>query len=284
MNYRHAYHAGNFADVLKHSVLALVITHLKLKDTPFRIIDTHAGAGLYDLGGVEAGKTGEWHAGIGRLLSRDAPTLPTPIATLLDPYLSAVRNLNAGGMLVTYPGSPRLALALMRPQDRLIANELHADDALALAAALRRDRRAKILQLDAWIALKSLLPPRERRGVVLIDPPFEQRDELEHLMRGLREATRRFATGTYLLWFPIKDIRKIADFRKTVANEFPLALSVELLVRAPRDPDTLNGCGLLAINPPHSLRAKLDSLVPFLAERLAQARGASGAVTHLGAP
>ena len=135
MNYRHAYHAGNFADVLKHSVLALVIAHLKLKDAPFRVIDTHAGAGLYDLGGVEAGKTGEWRDGIGRLLGDDAPSLPTPVAALLDPYLSAVRDLNAGGMLVTYPGSPRLALALMRRQDRLIANELHADDATSLSGS-----------------------------------------------------------------------------------------------------------------------------------------------------
>ncbi len=283
MNYRHAYHAGNFADVLKHSVLALVIAHLKLKDAPFRVIDTHAGAGLYDLGGVEAGKTGEWRDGIGRLLGDDAPSLPTPVAALLDPYLSAVRDLNAGGMLVTYPGSPRLALALMRRQDRLIGNELHPDDATSLVAALHRDRRAKILQLDAWIALKSLLPPRERRGLILIDPPFEQRDELEQLMQGLREATRRFATGTYLVWYPIKDTKKIAAFRKAVANEFPRALSVELLVRAPRDPNTLNGCGLLAINPPHTLHAKLDTLLPFLAERLTQAHGASGTVTHLGA-
>ena len=283
MNYRHAYHAGNFADVLKHSVLALVIAHLKLKDAPFRIIDTHAGAGLYDLGGVEAGKTGEWRGGIGRLLGRDAPLLPAPVAALLEPYLSAVRDLNAGGMLVTYPGSPRLALALMRPQDRLIANELHADDAKTLVAALHRDRRAKTLELDAWIALKSLLPPRERRGLILIDPPFEQRDELEQLRQGLREATRRFATGTYLVWYPIKDTKKIAAFHKAVANEFPRALSVELLVRAPHDPDTLNGCGLLAIHPPHTLHAKLDTLLPFLAERLTQAHGASGTVTHLGA-
>jgi 23S rRNA (adenine2030-N6)-methyltransferase len=283
MNYRHAYHAGNFADVLKHSVLALVIAHLKLKDAPFRVIDTHAGAGLYDLSGVEAGKTGEWHDGIGRLVGPNAPPLPTPIGALLDPYLSAVRDLNVSGMLATYPGSPRLALALMRPRDRLIANELHANDAAALASALRRDRRAKILELDAWIALKSLLPPRERRGLILIDPPFEQRDELERLTQGLREATRRFATGTYLLWYPIKDREKIAAFRNAVAREFPRALSVELLVRAPRDPDTLNGCGLLAINPPHTLHAKLDTLLPFLVERLAQARSASGAVTHHGA-
>jgi 23S rRNA (adenine2030-N6)-methyltransferase len=280
MNYRHSYHAGNFADVLKHVVLSLVIEHLKLKEAPFRVIDTHAGAGVYDLTGVEASKTGEWRNGIGRLLGPDAQPLPAPVVALLDPYLSAVRTLNANSMLSRYPGSPRLALALMRPQDRLIANELHPDDALALAISLGRDRRTRILQLDAWIALKALLPPRERRGLVLIDPPFERRDELEQLTRGLREATRRFATGSYLLWFPIKDIRKIAAFRKIIVTEFPRALSMELLVREPRDPGTLNGCGLIAINPPHTLHAMLDTLLPFLADRLAQAHGASGFVSH----
>jgi len=283
MNYRHAYHAGNFADVLKHTVVALVIAHLKLKDSPFRVIDTHAGAGLYDLAGIEAGKTGEWRDGIGRLLGPDAADLPVSMVTLLDPYLAAVRDLNPDGVLARYPGSPLLALALTRPQDRLIANELHTADAAALAAALRRDRRAKILHLDAWIALKSLLPPRERRGLILIDPSFEKRDEFERLTQALRQATRRFASGTYLLWYPIKDVSKIAAFRNAVAGELPRALSVDLMIRAPRDPGKLNGCGLLAINPPHTLHAKLDALLPFLVERLAQGGGASGAIRHLGA-
>jgi 23S rRNA (adenine2030-N6)-methyltransferase len=283
MNYRHAYHAGNFADVLKHAVLALVVTHLKLKDAPFRVIDTHAGAGLYDLAGMEASKTGEWRAGIGRLLGPNAAPLPDPIAALLDPYLSVVRDLNADGALSKYPGSPRLALALMRPVDRLIANELHPADAPTLHTALAGERRAKILALDAWVALKSLLPPRERRGLVLIDPAFEQRDELERLTLGVREAARRFATGTYLVWYPIKDAKKITAFRSAIAAECQRGLSVELRVRAPRDSDTLSGCGLIAINPPYTLRGKLDALLPFLVERLAQGSGAAASVTPLGA-
>lgn len=280
MNYRHAYHAGNFADVLKHAVVALVIAHLKLKDMPFRVIDTHAGAGLYDLAGIEAGKTGEWRNGIGRLLGPDAPPIPAPIVAMLGPYLAAVKSFNPAGALASYPGSPCLALSLMRPQDRLIANELHAADGAALATALRRDRRAKVLQLDAWLALKSLLPPRERRGLILIDPPFEQRHEFARVTHGLREATRRFATGTYLLWYPIKDVKTVATFRNAITSEFANALSVELLMRAPQAADTLHGCGLLAINPPHTLQAKLDALLPFLADRLGQGRGAAGTVTQ----
>lgn len=281
MNYRHAYHAGNFADVLKHAIAALVIEHLKLKATPFRVIDTHAGAGLYDLTGAEAGKTAEWHDGIGRLLGRGAPALPASVAALLDPYLRAVRELNAGAQLTRYPGSPRLALALMRPQDRLIANELHPDDAGALTRALQGDRRAKVLQLDAWIAIKSLLPPPERRGLVLIDPPFEQRSEFENLLQGLRDATRRFATGTYMAWYPIKDVKRVAAFRRNAAAAFPQALSAELVVRTPHRPDALNGCGVLLLRPPHTLRASLDTVLPFLADRLAQGRGAEGVVTEL---
>lgn len=283
MNYRHAYHAGNFADVLKHAVLALVVTHLKLKDAPFRIIDTHAGAGLYNLAGVEAGKTGEWREGIGRLLGPDAAPLPGPIAALLDPYFSVVRDLNTDGALSWYPGSPRLALALMRPVDRLIANELHPADAATLHNALAGERRAKILALDAWVALKSLLPPRERRALVLIDPAFEQRDELERLTLGVREAARRFATGTYLIWYPIKDAKTITAFRSAIAAECPRGLSVELRVRAQRDFNTLSGCGMIVINPPYTLRGNLDTLLPFLVERLAQGSGAAASVIPFGA-
>lgn len=281
MNYRHAYHAGNFADVLKHAVLALVIEHLKLKDAPFRVIDTHAGSGLYDLEGEQAGKTGEWRDGIGRLQG-DSP-LPPDAAAVLAPYLGAVAAVNAPGVLRYYPGSPWLALALMRASDRLVANELHPEDAASLAASVARDRRAKILELDGWVAIKSLLPPKERRGVVLIDPPFEVPDEFERLRLGLREAVRRFATGTYLLWYPIKDPRRVASFRRSIADIDHLdGLSVELHIGAPRGPNTLCGCGLIILNPPHTLRAQLDVFASFLPQRLAQWLGASMSIEGLG--
>lgn len=271
MNYRHAYHAGNFADVLKHTVLALIIEHLKLKNAPFRIIDTHAGAGLYDLDSEEARKTSEWQEGIGRLMQTHERALPNEAADVLAPYLQAVAAVNPCGALRCYPGSPRLALSLMRQMDRLIANELHPDDALILHTNIGDDRRAKILQLDAWIALKSLLPPKERRGLILIDPPFEVADEFDKLVLGLGEAVRRFATGTYLLWYPIKDPRRVGRFRdRVIAAGHTKALSVELFTGTAHARSTLGGCGLLILNPPHTLYPKLKLLSQFLPQLLAQ--------------
>lgn len=283
MNYRHAYHAGNFADVLKHSVLALVLQYLKLKDAPFRVIDTHAGLASYDLTGPQAAKTGEWSSGIGRILGRGAPAMPADAAAYLAPYLQAVTALNAGGGLDHYPGSPLVALGLMRETDRLVANELHPEDAAALDDAIGGDRRVKILQLDAYTALKSLLPPPERRGVILIDPPFETRDEFDRLTRGLREAMRRFATGTYLVWYPIKDRSTVTAFHdEVIAARYPKAIVMELAVGATQNAFALNACGLLVINPPHTLQAAADRLLPYLAQHLAQGPGAASHVRWLG--
>ncbi|MFM9938459.1 MAG: 23S rRNA (adenine(2030)-N(6))-methyltransferase RlmJ [Hyphomicrobiaceae bacterium] len=279
MNYRHAYHAGNFADVLKHAVLALVIEHLKRKPAPFRVIDTHAGRGLYRLDDEAALKTGEWRTGIGRLLGPDARPMPDQIAQLLSPYLAQVRLVNPNGGLTLYPGSPLLALGLMRGQDYLVANELHGDDGRALKAALAHDLRAKVLNLDAWVALKSLLPPKERRGVVLVDPPFEATGELERLAEGLTEAVQRFATGCYLLWFPVKEAstltRLVAALPRADADKL---LLVELRVQALETSLKLAGSGLAILNPPHPLKGQLDALLPFLVDRLAQGSGAGARV------
>ena len=287
MNYRHAYHAGNFADVLKHAVLALVIEHLKRKEAPFRVIDTHAGAGRYALTSAEAAKTGEWRDGIGRLLGADARPLPGEVARRLRPYLDAVRAESAGAAIASYPGSPCLALRLMRAQDRLIANELHEEDRAHLERAIGRDLRAKVLALDGWLALKALLPPRERRGVVLIDPPFEEEGELERLANGLAEAIGRFATGAYLAWYPIKDPKPIARFHHALtAMALPKPpLFAELLIRRPVDPDVLNGCGLVIVNGPYTLEDDLRIVLPELSRRLARAPGAKhrlGNVAHAG--
>lgn len=276
MNYRHAYHAGNFGDVLKHVILTLGIEHLKRKPAPFRVIDTHAGVGLYELDQGPAEKTGEWRQGIGRILGPDAEPLPEDVAELLAPYLAAVAAENAPGELRKYPGSPRLARTLIRAQDRLIVNELHPQDGAALKELFARDAQTKVLQLDGWMALKSLLPPKERRGVVLIDPPFEEPGELDRLARGLREAGNRFPTGIYLLWYPIKDPQVIAKFHEAViALKLPKLLVAELMIRHPHDVSRLNGTGVVVFNPPYRLNEMLAVLLPFLADRLGDGPGST---------
>jgi 23S rRNA (adenine2030-N6)-methyltransferase len=272
MNYRHAYHAGNFADVVKHAMLCRVLVHLRDKPAAFRVIDTHAGAGRYDLAGPEAGKTQEWQGGIGRLMRAE---LAPPVGALLAPYLDAVAALNPDGRLAAYPGSPMLVQALLRRQDRLIACELEPKAAAALEHALAGDRRAKAIAIDGWTALAAYVPPKERRGVVLIDPPFEQPDEFARLAQALSAAHRKWPTGTYLLWYPIKNEAEVADFARGLAQRgIAKMLRAELIL--PASPDTgLRGSGLIAVNPPWTLHEELNVLLPALAEVLS--RGAPGA-------
>ncbi len=265
MNYRHAFHAGNFADVLKHAVLARILLHLREKPTAFRVIDTHAGAGLYDLTGPEASRTGEWRFGIGRLR---AASLDSEIASLLAPYLDAVAAFNPSGPIERYPGSPLLALRLMRAQDRLTACELEPTAAAALKRALAGDPRAACVAVDGFVALKAYLPPQERRGLVLIDPPFEQPDEFLRLAHAIVNAWRKWATGIYLLWYPIKDRRAAAAFtRALTASAMPRILRAELELDA-RGTE-LGAAGLVIVNPPwrleHELNVLLQSLAPLLA-------------------
>lgn len=282
MNYRHAYHAGNFADVVKHAILARILTYMKLKPQPFRVIDTHAGTGRYDLGGVEASKTGEWRDGIARLTGTETSTdftgqgLPADVDVLLQPYLDVVTSLNVPGALTVYPGSPVIARRLMRPGDHLVANELHPDDFAELKAEFRRMPDTKVLNLDAWVALKSLLPPPERRGVILIDPPFEVAGEFARLADALREALKRFATGVYVIWYPVKD-HDVADQFVRAASHLSSAkiLDVRLTISRPFAGLGLTETGLLILNPPYSLHGELQTLMPFLVERLAEGQGAS---------
>ena len=283
MNYRHAYHAGNFADVLKHAVFARIVEYLKRKDAPFRIVDTHAGRGRYALDSVEAAKTREWEGGIGRLLGAEAAPLPVEAARLIAPYLDAVRAENGGGALRVYPGSPLIARRLMRAQDTLVVNELHPEERAHLQAALGRDRRVRTMALDGWIALKSLLPPKERRGIVLIDPPFEEEGELDRLAQGLAQGLRRFETGVYLAWYPIKDSKPVARFHAALAATGRSRLiGVQLMLRRAGSPETLNGCGLIVANPPHTLAEELATLLPALARRLGEGTAASYRVEPIG--
>lgn len=262
MNYRHAFHAGNPADVMKHAALARVLAYLCRKDAPFRVLDTHAGAGLYDLDGASAQRTGEAEAGIEALL---AAPLPEPAASLLAPYLDTVRQLREGGRKL-YPGSPALALALSRPQDRFLFCELHKEERAKLEKRVGADARAKILPQDGWQALAAHLPPRERRGLVLVDPPFEEPGEFQRLVAGLEAAHRRFATGIFMLWYPIKDLRAVDAFRRDVARlGLPKTLRVELDFAAVRSVDALSGSGLIIVNPPFTLADELRTVLTAIA-------------------
>lgn len=273
MNYRHIYHAGNFADVLKHAVLARLIVYLQQKDKAFRLLDTHAGIGLYDLSSEEAQKTGEWREGIGRLLEAD---LPAPVATILAPYLDAVRGLNPEGEITLYPGSPKLARMLFRPQDRLSAMELHPDDSRRLARLFEGDYQVRVTELDGWLALGAHLPPKEKRGIVLVDPPFEEEGEYDRLIEGLSRAWRRFPGGVYCLWYPIKKGAPIADFHEGLkALEIPKMLCAELSVKSDRDTTGLSGTGLIIVNPPFTLKDELHAALPELKRVMAQDRYAS---------
>lgn len=267
MNYRHAFHAGNFADVVKHATLARIITHLREKPAPFRVIDTHAGAGLYDLTASQASRTGEWHGGIGRLFGQP---LAADIHALLAPYLEAVAAFNPGGALKTYPGSPALVRALLRPQDRLLACELEPGAARELAKRFDRDRQAKAIAIDGWTALSAYIPPKERRGLVLVDPPFEQPAEFERLAEALAAAHRKWPTGIYMIWYPMKDPKETNAFaRRLTRSGIPKILRAELTT-GPADRERLTGTGLILVSPPWRLEAELRTLLPALAAILAQ--------------
>ncbi|MDR3419657.1 MAG: 23S rRNA (adenine(2030)-N(6))-methyltransferase RlmJ [Xanthobacteraceae bacterium] len=286
MNYRHAFHAGNFADVHKHSVLARILVYLRAKPAPFRVIDTHAGSGRYDLLAPEASRGGEWQAGIGRVwqAAREGATPP-----LLSPYLEAVAALNPDGRLRAYPGSPLIAQHLLRPQDRLIACELEPRAGAALANALRGDARAKAISIDGWTALGANVPPKERRGLVLIDPPFEDTADFALLSNALAAAYRKWPNGIYLLWYPIKE-REAPDAlaQRLKRLGIPDLLRSELTLGLPRAGAGLVGSGLIAVNPPFTLERDLRSFMPALArilspevvvrtDRLAGERRAGGA-------
>jgi 23S rRNA (adenine2030-N6)-methyltransferase len=277
MNYRHAFHAGNAADVLKHAVLARVLAWLGRKPAPLRVIDTHAGAGLYDLASREATRSPEWRDGIARI--EDGDGLPDALAVFLKPYLAALAGVRARWGENAYPGSPLVAREMLRPDDRLVCCEISGDAAGSLRAALGRDRRVRVLEIDGYNGWKAQIPPPERRGVVLVDPPFEAADEFARVLAGLKEAARRWPTGTQLVWYPAKDPALVGRFLDAVA-ELPLAetLRLELHVAAPGSRPGLTGSGLLVVNPPWTLLAEAEAALPSLAGRLALGRGACGIV------
>ena len=291
MNYRHAFHAGSFADVVKHAVMVRILLHLRAKPAAFRVIDTHAGAGLYDLAGPEANRSPEWRAGIARLL---AAPLGDSVRELLAPYLEVINGFNAPNPnapnadaesssapnsnarssnaeipIVRYPGSPAIVCAFLRAQDRLIACEREPTAAQALSRNLSRDRRAKAIAIDGWIALNAYVPPPERRGLVLVDPPFEDGNDFTRLASALAGAHRKWPGGTYLLWYPIKGRNApdalVRDLRRL---SIPKILRAELCVGETPLEGPLGGCGLMIVNPPWQLDNELAVILPGLAAAL----------------
>jgi 23S rRNA (adenine2030-N6)-methyltransferase len=261
MNYRHAYHAGNFADVMKHVFLVRVLVHLRRKHSAFRAIDTHAGIGAYDLSGEEAGRTQEWRGGVGRLEA----TFSLELEELIAPYRAVVAHDDG------YPGSPAIIRAFLRPQDRAIFSELHPADAVALRRRFARDKLAKVVHLDGWTALHAFIPPKERRGLVLTDPSYEEPGEIERLAIEMAKAFRKWPTGIFIGWYPIKDPGEV-ERPASVLGEAAggKGLRLEVLVDAPDVPDRLNGCGLFVLNPPWTLREEAEAILPALAERLSR--------------
>jgi 23S rRNA (adenine2030-N6)-methyltransferase len=269
MNYRHAFHAGNFADVVKHAVLVRILVHLCAKPAAFRVIDTHAGAGRYDLNGPQAARSLEWREGIERLVTA---SIGAQARILLAPYLDVVAACNGGGGLTSYPGSPAIVRAFLRPQARLLACELEASAAAALARYLAGDRRSKALSIDGWTALHAYVPPKERRGLVLADPSFEDAGDFVRLGQALEAAHRKWANGIYLAWYPIKErAGPDALARRLRRSGIAKILRAELSLAAPRADNRLGACGLIVVNPPWTLAGELAILLPELATILSGA-------------
>src|ERR1700682_2257862 len=284
MNYRHAFHAGGFADVIKHIVLVRMLTYLQDKQAPFRVIDTHAGAGVYDLASDEARRGGAWLTGIARIMQARFSDKTAP---LLKPYLDIVRAFNPERNLKTYPGSPLIARALLRPQDRLTACEVEPKARKRLIDALRRDTQARVVDLDGWLAVPAFVPPKERRALILIDPPFEAKDEFERLAQGFSEAFVKWPTGSYLIWYPVKSRRATDTLARHVANVIgagkpagkPLRLEFSVAPQEAGGP--LASAGLLIVNPPWTLSGELKAILPELEKPRGQ--GGGGRVRARGA-
>ncbi len=260
MNYRHIYHAGNFADVMKHLALALVLDHMKKKDTPFCVIDAHGGLGKYDLNSEQAGKTREWEAGIGRFA--DISDMPDDFALYYDLVKADLANS-------FYAGSPLIAQRMIRNTDRLIANELHPEDVQTLQEVVGQKTNTIVTQLDAYECIRANIPPKEKRGLILIDPPFEKTDEFQTLSKQMDEWKKRFATGIYMIWYPIKSHLAV-DEMKGAATKLGIRRTwcVETLLHPRANEGTFNGCGLIIMNAPYQVPERIEALLPFLISKM----------------
>ncbi|HSD41490.1 MAG TPA: 23S rRNA (adenine(2030)-N(6))-methyltransferase RlmJ [Burkholderiales bacterium] len=263
--YRHLFHAGNFADVFKHALLARLLLALGKKEKPLCYLDTHAGVGLYDLAHSWAAKNAEFRDGIGRLWERD------DVPDLLAPYLDAVRAENRGGALRFYPGSPRIAQRLLRPTDRLLLSELNKNDCAALAERCAADRRVTVHLMDGYQSLKAHLPPPERRGLVLVDSSFDRAGEFKRLTDALTAAHERWATGVYAVWYPLMEqpTAMRAFERGVVASGIRKILQLELAVQPEGWTPGMRGCGMLVVNPPFGFDEEARTIVEWLWRALA---------------
>lgn len=259
MNYRHIYHAGNFADVFKHWILTLILQHLNKKDKPYAVLDTHAGIGFYDLHSVRAEKTLEAHDGILKLLAQ------TDVPESFVPYLDIVKKLNPDNVLSAYPGSPAIVQQFLREQDDFHACELHPEDFEVLKSGFYNDKRIHLHHEDAYHALSGLLPFKQKRGLILIDPPFERKDEFQALIKALQKAIHKFRQGIYAIWYPIKDYQLVEDFyRELNTLDHDELFIAELIIHDLQNTQRLNGCGMAIINPPWQLADEVNAELPYL--------------------
>ncbi|KAA8997387.1 23S rRNA (adenine(2030)-N(6))-methyltransferase RlmJ [Affinibrenneria salicis] len=259
LSYRHSFHAGNHADVVKHTVQSLIITSLKEKEKPFLYLDTHAGAGRYQLHSQHAERTGEYLEGIARIWQRD--DLPEE----LRPYMQAVKAWNMGDQLRYYPGSPLIARHLLRAQDKISLTELHPSDYPLLRNEFLKDERARVQRADGYLQLKAQLPPQSRRGFVLIDPPYELKTDYQAVVSGIQEGYRRFSTGVYALWYPVvlrQQIKRMV--RELEATGIRNMLKIELAVLPDSDRHGMTASGMIVINPPWKLEEQMKRVLPWL--------------------
>ncbi len=264
LSYRHLFHAGNFADVFKHALLARLLIALGGKDKPYCYLDTHSGTGRYDLGHEWAWKTREFENGIGRLWNR------RDIPEALAPYMDAVRAENPKGRLRYYPGSPLIALRLHRPGDRLVFSELNKTDCAELEAVVGRGRNASVHLMDGYQALKAFLPPKEKRGLVLLDSSFDRAGEFRRIAKALKDAYQRWPTGTYAVWYPLMEQAAMRGFARDVEKTgIRKILRLELLIRKPGADAAIPGCGMLVINPPWKFDAEARPLLDWIRQALA---------------
>ncbi len=263
LSYRHSFHAGNHADVLKHIVQTLIIESLKEKEKPFLYLDTHAGAGRYQLTNAHATRTGEYLEGIARLWQQEE------VPELILPYLEAVGSLNTSDELRYYPGSPLLAAKLLRGQDLLMLTELHPTDFPLLRTEFSRDKRVRVCREDGFGQLKSKLPPASRRGFALIDPPYELKQDYSAVVKGIVEGYKRFATGTYAIWYPVVHRQQIKRMLKELeATGIRKILQIELAVKPDSDQLGMTASGMIVINPPWKLASQMASILPWLHKTL----------------
>lgn len=266
LSYRHSFHAGNHADVLKHTVQSLIISALNEKDKPYLYLDTHAGAGRYLLSGEHAERTGEYLDGIARIWQQD--DLPAE----LGPYIKAVKDLNPNGKLRYYPGSPLIARFLLREYDKLQLTELHSSDFPLLRGEFLKDSRARTDRADGYQQLKSKLPPLSRRGFVLIDPPYELKSDYQAVVKGIEEGYKRFSTGVFALWYPVVLRQQIKRMCKELeATGIRRILQIELGVRPDSDRFGMTASGMIVINPPWKLEQQMNNVLPWLHSKLVPA-------------